>query len=132
MKSLENHLVDNENGLIKLLDPAFDKSKLEPGYIKSYIPGVRENGGQYTHGAIWSVIANAKIRDGERAGEYCRFLNPIEHARTKEDAIKYKVEPYVVVADVYSATNMIGREDGLGIQVRVHGFLWQDLRVYSA
>ena len=109
MESLENYLVDRENMIIKLLTPPFYKTNLEPGYIKSYIPGVRENGGQYTHGAIWSVIANAKIRDGERAGEYFRFLNPIEHARTKEDAIKYKVEPYVVVADVYSAPNMIGR-----------------------
>ena len=109
MESLEKHLVDKESGIIKLLDPPFEKSKLEPGYIKAYLPGVRENGGQYTHGAIWSILANAKILNGERTGEYFRFLNPIEHARTKENAIKYKVEPYVVAADVYSAPSMIGR-----------------------
>lgn len=109
LNSLENYLVDKENMIIKLLTPPFSKTKLEPGYIKSYIPGVRENGGQYTHGAIWSIIANAIMRDGERAGEYFRILNPIEHARTKEAVLKYKVEPYVVAADIYSSANMLGR-----------------------
>ncbi len=109
MDSLENYLVDRENMIIKLITPPFSKTDLEPGYIKSYIPGVRENGGQYTHGAVWSIIANAKLRNGKRAGEYFRYLNPIEHARTKEDAIKYKVEPYVVAADIYSAKGMVGR-----------------------
>lgn len=109
LESMENYLVDRENMIIKLLTPPFNKTNLEPGYIKSYIPGVRENGGQYTHGAVWSIIANAKYKNAERAGEYFRFLNPIEHARTKENAIKYKVEPYVVVADIYTTPNMIGR-----------------------
>lgn len=109
MNSLENYLVDKENMIIKLLTPPFSKTTLDPGYIKSYIPGVRENGGQYTHGAVWSVIANAKLGDTERAGEYFRLLNPIEHARTKESALKYKVEPYVVSADIYSSSNMLGR-----------------------
>lgn len=106
---LDNYLVDKENMVIKLLTPPFSNSLIEPGYIKSYIPGVRENGGQYTHGAIWSIIANALMENGERAGEYFRIINPIEHARTKEAVFKYKVEPYVVSADVYSNSNMQGR-----------------------
>ena len=109
MESLENHLVDRENGIIKLLDPPFDKSKLEPGYIKSYLPGVRENGGQYTHGAIWSIIAEAMLGFGEKATEFFRMINPIEHARTKEMAKRYKVEPYVIAADVYGAEKLAGR-----------------------
>jgi len=109
MESLENHLVDRENALIKLLDPPFEKSKLEPGYIKSYIAGVRENGGQYTHGAVWAIIAEAILGFGEKALEYYRMINPIEHARTKESANKYKVEPYVVSADVYGEKNLAGR-----------------------
>ena len=107
--SLENHLVDKADGIIKLLDPPFEKSKLEPGYIKSYIPGTRENGGQYTHGAIWAIIAIALLNLNEKAFEYFRMINPIEHARTKEAASKYKVEPYVVAADVYGKSNLAGR-----------------------
>ena len=109
MESLENHLIDRENGLIKLLDPAFDKTKIEPGYIKSYIPGVRENGGQYTHAAMWTIIAFAKLGLGEKAGEYFRMVNPIEHTRTRDGVNKYKVEPYVVAADVYTVNNLVGR-----------------------
>ncbi len=109
MDSLENYLVDKENMIIKLLTPPFDKTEMNPGYIKEYIPGVRENGGQYTHGAIWSVIANAMIKNGDRAGEYFRIINPIEHARTKENVLRYKVEPYVVAADVYANSSMLGR-----------------------
>jgi len=109
MDSLDAYLVDKENMIIKLLTPPFDKTELNPGYIKEYIPGVRENGGQYTHGAIWSVIANAILKNGDRAGEYFRILNPIEHARTKENALRYKVEPYVMAADVYASPNMQGR-----------------------
>ena len=109
MENLENHLVDRENMMIKLLTPAFHRTELNPGYIKSYIPGVRENGGQYTHGAVWAILASAKIRNGQKAMEYFHFLNPIEHAATKERAVKYKVEPYVVVADIYASPQMIGR-----------------------
>lgn len=109
MDSLDNYLVDRENMIIKLLTPAFNESTIEPGYIKAYIPGVRENGGQYTHGAIWAIIANAILKNGNRAGEYFRIINPIEHARTKENATRYKVEPYVVAADVYSNSHLIGR-----------------------
>ena len=109
MESLENHLVDRENGIIKLLDPPFEKSKLEPGYIKAYLAGVRENGGQYTHGAIWAIIAEAILGFGDKALEYYRMINPIEHARTKEASNKYKVEPYVIAADIYGGMNLAGR-----------------------
>ncbi len=109
MESLENHLIDRENGIIKLLDPPFEKGKLNPGYIKSYLPGVRENGGQYTHAAIWSIIAEAKLGFGDKAVELYRMINPIEHSRTKEVANKYKVEPYVIAADIYGANNLAGR-----------------------
>jgi len=108
MESLENHLVDKENGIIKLLDPPFVKGKLEPGYIKAYLPGVRENGGQYTHSAIWAVIAEAMLGKGDKAVELFRMITPIEHARTQEEANKYKVEPYVIAADVYGAQNLVG------------------------
>ena len=109
MESLENHLVDRENGIIKLLDPPFDKGKLEPGYIKAYLPGVRENGGQYTHAAIWVIIAEAMLGFGDKALEIYRMINPIEHARTKEASNKYKVEPYAIAADIYGANNLAGR-----------------------
>ena len=109
MESLENYLVDKENGIIKLLDPPFEKSKLEPGYIKAYLPGVRENGGQYTHAAIWSIIAQAILGFGNKAFEFYKMINPIEHSKTKEAANKYKVEPYVIAADIYGAGTLIGR-----------------------
>ena len=109
LEALENHLIDTENGIIKLLDPPFNKTKLEPGYIKSYLPGVRENGGQYTHAAIWAILAFTIIGLGDKAVEYYRMINPIEHARTKEAANKYKVEPFVISADIYSTENLKGR-----------------------
>ena len=109
MESLEKHLIDRENGIIKLLDPPFEKSSLEPGYIKSYLPGTRESGGQYTHAAIWAIIAELMLGFGDKAVEYYRMINPIEHSRTKEEAGKYKVEPYVIAADVYGAGNLVGR-----------------------
>ena len=109
MESLENHLIDRENGIIKLLDPPFEKGKLNPGYIKSYLPGVRENGGQYTHAAVWVIIAESMLGFGDKATELYRMINPIEHARTKESCKKYKVEPYVIPADIYGAGNLAGR-----------------------
>ena len=109
MESLENHLIDRENGIIKLLDPPFEKGKLNPGYIKSYLPGVRENGGQYTHAAVWVIIAESMLGFGDKATELYRMINPIEHARTKESSKKYKVEPYVIPADIYGAGNLAGR-----------------------
>ena len=109
MESLENHLIDKDNGIIKLLDPPFEKGKLEPGYIKAYLPGVRENGGQYTHAAVWAIIAESILGFGDKAFEMYRMINPIEHSRTKEACNKYKVEPYVVPADIYGAGNLAGR-----------------------
>ena len=109
MESLENHLIDRENGIIKLLDPPFEKGKLNPGYIKSYLPGVRENGGQYTHAAIWVIIAEVLLGFGDKATELYRMINPIEHSRTKNAANKYKVEPYVIPADIYGVGNLAGQ-----------------------
>ena len=109
LESLENHLVDKENGIIKLLDPPFNKGKINPGYIKSYMPGVRENGGQYTHAAIWVILAETMLGFGDKALEYYRMINPIEHSKTKESAKKYKVEPYVLPGDIYGAENLAGR-----------------------
>ena len=109
MESLENHLIDKENGIIKLLDPPFENGPLNPGYIKSYLPGVRENGGQYTHAAVWAIIANAMLGFGDKSTELYRMINPIEHSRTREAANKYKVEPYVIPADIYGASNLAGR-----------------------
>ena len=109
MESLENHLIDRENGIIKLLDPPFEKGKLEPGYIKAYLPGVRENGGQYTHSSVWVIIAEAMLGFGDKALELYRMINPIEHSRTKEASKKYKVEPYVIPADIYGTGNLAGR-----------------------
>ncbi len=109
MESLENHLVDKENGIIKLLDPPFEKGKLEPGYIKAYLPGVRENGGQYTHASCWVIIAMSILGFGDKALELYRMISPIEHSRTKEASKKYKVEPYTIAADIYGAGNLGGR-----------------------
>ena len=109
MESLENHLVDKENGIIKLLDPPFNEGNLNPGYIKSYLPGVRENGGQYTHASCWAIIAKAMLGEGSKALELYRMINPIEHAKTKDAVNKYKVEPYVIPADIYGESNLAGR-----------------------
>ena len=109
MESLDNYLVDRENEIIKLLTPAFEKSDLNPGYIQAYLPGVRENGGQYTHAALWAIWAITLLGFGDKAIEYYKFVNPIEHARTIEAAKKYKVEPYVICADMYGGNNLAGR-----------------------
>jgi cyclic beta-1,2-glucan synthetase len=109
MAAAEQHLVRREDGLMLLLSPPFDKSSLEPGYIKGYISGVRENGGQYTHAALWMVIAFAMLGDGERAAELLAMLNPINHAANRAGLQRYKVEPYVAAADVYAAQPHSGR-----------------------
>lgn len=96
-------------GIIKLLDPPFEKGELEPGYIKAYLPGVRENGGQYTHSAIWVIIALSLLKQNEKVIEYYKMINPIGHSSSKEKADLYKVEPYVVAADIYGAGDMLGR-----------------------
>jgi cyclic beta-1,2-glucan synthetase len=95
--------------LIQLLDPPFDHSDLNPGYIKGYVPGVRENGGQYTHSAIWTVMAFAAIGNVERAWELFNMINPINHGSTPQDISTYRVEPYVVAADVYGVEPHLGR-----------------------
>ncbi len=109
MQSVDQRLVRREAGLIQLFDPPFDKSVLDPGYIKGYIPGVRENGGQYTHGAIWTAMAFAMMGENERAWEMFELLNPIHHGGTPEQIATYKVEPYVVAADVYGVEPHTGR-----------------------
>ena len=109
MASLDTHLIHRENGLALLFTPPFDKTARDPGYIKGYPPGLRENGGQYTHAAMWTVLALAKQRDGGKAAGLFAMLNPINHARTPEDVERYKVEPYVVAADVYSVKPHVGR-----------------------
>lgn len=109
MNSLENYLIDRENGLIKLLSPPFGEGDLEPGYIKGYVPGVRENGGQYTHAASWVILAYTMLGDGDKAAELFDLINPINHTRTHFELSKYKVEPYVMAADVYSVDPHTGR-----------------------
>jgi len=109
MQSVDERLVRRKAGLIQLFDPPFDTSAQNPGYIKGYIPGVRENGGQYTHGAIWTVMAFALMGETERAWELFDLLNPVHHGATPGQIAVYKVEPYVVAADVYSLAPHTGR-----------------------
>ena len=109
MNSLSEHLVDRESKIIKLLDPPFDKSDPSPGYIQGYVPGVRENGGQYTHAAVWAAMAFAELNDADRASELLDMILPIDHSRSREAAEVYKVEPYVVAADVYAVAPHTGR-----------------------
>jgi cyclic beta-1,2-glucan synthetase len=109
MASVDLNLVRRGAGLVLLFTPPFDHSAADPGYIKGYPPGIRENGGQYTHAAVWSVIAFAMQGDADKAAELYSILNPINHARTYADALRYKVEPYVVAADVYSEPPHVGR-----------------------
>jgi cyclic beta-1,2-glucan synthetase len=109
MAAVDRQLVDRDNGLILLFTPPFDRGKLEPGYIKGYVPGIRENGGQYTHAATWVVQAAALLGQGDRAVELFGLLNPTRHTATPEGVARYKVEPYVVAADVYGVPPHAGR-----------------------
>ena len=109
MAAVEEYLVRRNDGLVLLFTPPFDSAALDPGYIKGYLPGVRENGGQYTHAAIWSVLAFAALGDGDKAGELFALLNPIKHASTRVGVHRYKVEPYVVAADIYAEPPHVGR-----------------------
>ncbi len=109
MAAVEEHLVRRGDGLVLLFTPPFDGSSVDPGYVKGYLPGIRENGGQYTHAAVWSVIAFAELGDGDRAGELYSILNPISHTSTRAGVQRYKVEPYVMAADVYATTPHVGR-----------------------
>jgi cyclic beta-1,2-glucan synthetase len=109
MSAVNTQLVSRSDGLVKLFTPPFDHSAKDPGYIKAYPPGLRENGGQYTHAAMWTTLAFALLGDGDRAVELFSLLNPINHASTRAGIHRYKVEPYVVCADVYSAPAHVGR-----------------------
>lgn len=109
MQSLNKYLVRDDARLIMLLTPPFDKTTHDPGYIQGYLPGVRENGAQYTHAALWAVLATALQGDGDRAFELFQMINPITHSNSPEAVDIYKVEPYVVAADVYTAKGHLGR-----------------------
>ena len=109
MEELDRRLVKRDESLVELLAPPFDKSDLDPGYIKGYTPGVRENGGQYTHAAIWVAMAFAAMGDCLRAWELLDMINPLNHGSTPEQVAIYKTEPYVVAADVYAVPPHVGR-----------------------
>ncbi|HOY21713.1 MAG TPA: glucoamylase family protein [Cellvibrio sp.] len=109
MNSVDQHLVKRENGIIQLLDPPFDTAPMNPGYIKGYVPGVRENGGQYTHAAVWTIMAFAALGDSKRVWELLTLINPLNHTKTAEELAIYRAEPYVVAADVYGVAPHIGR-----------------------
>ena len=109
MEAVDRHLVRWADDLVVLFTPPFDKTKLDPGYIKGYLPGVRENGGQYTHAAAWVVLAYALLGDGDRAMKLFAMLNPVDHAKSRADVQRYKVEPYVLAGDVYAAAPHTGR-----------------------
>jgi cellobiose phosphorylase len=109
MEAVDALLVRREHGLVQLLDPPFDRSDMDPGYIKGYVPWVRENGGQYTHAAVWTAMAFAALGDSSRAWGLLAMINPINHARSPEAAAIYKGEPYVAAADIYAAPPHTGR-----------------------
>jgi cyclic beta-1,2-glucan synthetase len=109
MAAVEEYLVRRGDSLVLLFTPPFDRSAVDPGYVKGYLPGIRENGGQYTHGAIWAVLAFAALGDGNKAGDLFSILNPINDARTRAGVQRYKVEPYVMAGDVYAEPPHVGR-----------------------
>jgi cellobiose phosphorylase len=109
MSSVDNRLVQRKSNLVQLLDPPFDKSPYDPGYIKGYDPGVRENGGQYTHAAIWSAMAFAELGNSDRAWELMNMINPVHRGGSAQEIATYRVEPYVVAADVYARPPHTGR-----------------------
>ncbi len=109
MESAYQNLVKKDIGIIQLLEPPFDKSNVYPGYIKGYVPGVRENGGQYSHAAVWLIMAFAKLGDNKRVWELLNLINPVNHGKTPEEIAVYKVEPYVIAADVYANESHAGR-----------------------
>jgi len=109
MVEVKRQLIRPDDGVALLFTPPFDKTSLDPGYIKGYPPGIRENGGQYTHAALWSVMALAALGEGDDAASLFSLLNPINHASTRAGVYRYKVEPYAVAADVYAVAPHIGR-----------------------
>ena len=138
MESAWKHLVREEENLVLLFEPPIERMEPSPGYIRGYPPGVRENGGQYTHAALWFAMALARRGDGERASRLLRLLNPIEHTGSPQDALRYGIEPYVIAADVYRLPDRIGQggwswytgsaswmyrvwvEEVLGLKIRGH------------
>jgi cellobiose phosphorylase len=106
---VEKHLIRHDDKIALLFTPPFDRTSHDPGYIKAYPPGIRENGGQYTHGAIWSIFAFAALGQGDQAGELFAILNPIRHSSTPDAVTRYRVEPYAACADVYSVAPHVGR-----------------------
>jgi cellobiose phosphorylase len=109
MRAVEERLIRKDEQMVLLFTPPFDKTPRDPGYIKGYPPGVRENGGQYTHGSLWVPMAFARRGEGDKAVAILRMMNPVEHARSPEDVRRYKVEPYVVAADIYALENHVGQ-----------------------
>lgn len=109
MASVEQHLVRQDPGLALLFTPPFDRTTKDPGYIKGYPPGLRENGGQYSHAAMWAVMAFARLGQGDKAADLFALLNPINHTRSPAETQRYKAEPYVIAADVYSTPPHEGR-----------------------
>jgi cyclic beta-1,2-glucan synthetase len=109
MESVERRLVRRDDRLLLLFTPPFDRTDRDPGYVQGYVPGIRENGGQYTHAAIWSVMAFAQLGEGDKSGELFGLLNPIHHASRRASAHRYKVEPYAIAADIYAAPAHVGR-----------------------
>jgi cyclic beta-1,2-glucan synthetase len=109
MESAVNYLVDTKNELAMLLYPAFDKDPLNPGYIKDYVPGIRENGGQYSHAAFWLVMALAKQKKGELASQVLGYTNPINRSATREKLYTYELEPYVIGGDIYSSSQHMAK-----------------------
>jgi len=109
MEAVDARLVRRDKRLVLLLDPPFNHMHPSPGYIQGYLPGVRENGGQYTHAALWAVSAVARMNDGDRALEYLGFLNPVQHSQTAAGVARYRVEPYAIAGDVYSTAPHTGR-----------------------
>ena len=109
MEAVDRYLVRRDDSLVQLLDPPFDKSDVNPGYIKGYVPGVRENGGQYTHGAVWAAMAFARLGDSRRAWELLSLINPVNHGSSATAIQRYKAEPYVMAADVYAVPPHTGQ-----------------------
>jgi cyclic beta-1,2-glucan synthetase len=109
MAAVDEQLIQRDSGLALIFTPPFDRTPLDPGYVKGYPPGIRENGGQYTHAAAWSVVAFAMLGEGNKAHELFSLLNPVNHANTRAGVHRYKVEPYVIAADVYSEPPHVGR-----------------------
>src|SRR5206468_4489690 len=117
----EEYLVHREQAIVLLFTPPFLRGAKDPGYVKGYPPGVRENGGQYTHAAIWAIMAFAALGDGDRAGELFALLNPINHTSTRAGLYRYRVEPYVVAGDVYAEAPHSGAAAGPGTRARRAG-----------